>query len=54
MKGVLIYGVRRTVMYSGTKASNNYEAMLELFAQSQRPVDKMRATLALLTPPEDS
>ena len=52
VKGVLVYGIRKTVMVTSNIAVENYSLLQGLFETSGKPVDKMKATLPLLQPPE--
>ena len=52
VKGVLVYGLRKTVMHCSPVASENYNLLTCLFEASKKPVDKMRATVPFLTPAE--
>ena len=51
-KGVLIYGLRKTLIYASNHAQANYEALTSLYAECKRPVDKMKATGTFVSPPE--
>ncbi|CAE7871566.1 unnamed protein product [Symbiodinium necroappetens] len=53
MKGVLVYGLRKTVMPATAMASENYSLLTGLFEESKKPVDKMKATLPYLNPDAD-
>eukprot|EP00435_Cladocopium_sp_Y103_P068230 s676_g31.t1 len=52
VKGVLVYGLRKTVMFSSAVSYENYGLLAGLYEASKKPVDKMKATLNLLQPPE--
>ncbi|CAE7667911.1 unnamed protein product [Symbiodinium sp. CCMP2456] len=53
VKGLLVYGIRKTFIYPSQKASSNYEILQGVHVESKKPVDKMRATAAFIAPPDD-
>lgn len=52
VKGVLVYGIRKTVMMTSNIAHENYSLLQGLFETSGKPVDKMKTTLPFLQPAE--
>ena len=51
-KGVLLYGLRKTIAGQSQLASANYDLLISLFASSNKPVEKMKSTSGILTAPE--
>lgn len=52
--GLLVYGLRKTVLYRSPRAAEGYEHLIGLHSKSGKPVDKMQATLAFMNPAESS
>ena len=50
MKGVLVYGLRKTLMPASSMAFENYSLLSGLFEDSKKPVDKLKSTLPFLNP----
>ena len=42
VKGILIYGLRKSVLYKSLKALASYEANIEVLKQSGKPIEKMK------------
>ena len=47
-KGILIYGLRNSFLYSSEMAAQSYGALVDLYSNSGKPVDKLKATLKLI------
>ena len=50
--GLLVYGLRKTVLYPSARAGESYEIYIGMSSKSGKPVDKMQTTLSLIAPSE--
>ncbi|CAE7249881.1 unnamed protein product [Symbiodinium sp. CCMP2592] len=51
-RGVLVYGIRKTLLYVSQEAADSYNVLISLHEASKKPVDKLKATACFLNPPE--
>ena len=50
VKGMLIYGLRASVLLRSEAAHISYEGLIGLYASSNKPVEKMKQALDLMAP----
>ena len=50
--GLLVYGLRKTLLYPSPRAGESYEIYIGMSTKAGKPVDKMQTTLSLIAPAE--
>ncbi|CAE7239963.1 unnamed protein product [Symbiodinium sp. CCMP2456] len=48
-RGVLVYGIRKTLLYASNEAAESYSVLISLHEASKKPVDKLKATACFLS-----